>query len=611
MCVARAALEHTSGWNSSRAGEHAHGPPVIPGWKLTALLGVGGMGKVWRAEPEEGGESCALKVLDARWSRDPVMAARFEAEAEALRRLEHPHIVRVIELTETDDGRMCLVMELVDGCDLGRLLRGERLSLERALDIFRKVCRAVAHAHAQGFVHRDIKPSNILVGRDGTVKLADFGLAKELAAEGAASLSGGLTATTDQFGTAYYLAPERLTPGAASGPPADVFALGVLLYHTLSGRVPVGNFTPLSQLTGLPGKIDGVVARALHADPAQRTARAALLAREADEVWRRHRAGASQRKWRRRLLAGAVALALALAAGGLGAWWQQRKLAPRIPVPPAPPRAEASPAAPWENSLGMKFVAVPGTRVLFSLWETRRRDFEPFRAADRASLTAVWRADAIERARRRANSIVRVEEDGDISATGTWEDPGFPVTPDHPASGINIRDAQRFCLWLTWREQGEGPASSPTSAIACRPTPNGSPPAAGKTRRCAPVTSPAPRPSNSPGRKAGPRCRSAIPSHASRLWPRSLSNRTVSTTSPATSPNGCRIKTKTPPTAPCSPTPGCAAPAPATAPRSEPPSPTTVPPSTADASPSSAFASCWNSTRQRLKKSKRNGIPQS
>lgn len=454
VCVAREALAQTSGWSLARTAEGD--PPRVPGWTLSGVLGVGGMGKVWRAEPEEGGDSCALKVLDARWSRDPVMAARFEAEAEALRRLEHPHIVRVIELTETDDGRLCLVMELVDGCDLGRLLRGERLSLERALDIFGKVCQAVEHAHAQGFVHRDIKPSNILVGRDGTVKLADFGLAKELAAEGAASAPGGLTATTDQFGTAYYLAPERLTPGAASGPPADVFALGVLLYHTLAGRVPVGNFTLLSQLTGLPGKIDGVVARALRADPAQRTASAVQLAREAADVWHRHRAGASQRKVRRRLLAGAAVLTLALAAGGLGAWWQQRKLTPRIPVPPAPPRAEATPAAPWENSLGMKFVAVPGTRVLFSIWETRRRDFEPFRAADRASLTAVWRADAIERARRRANSIVRVEEDGDISATGTWEDPGFPVTPDHPASGINIRDAQRFCLWLTWREQGEG-----------------------------------------------------------------------------------------------------------------------------------------------------------
>jgi serine/threonine protein kinase len=182
------------------------------------------------------------------------------------------------------------------------------------------VCTTVEHAHAHGFVHRDIKPSNILVGRDGTVKLADFGLAKHLDDAGG-SVIGGLTATTDQFGTAYYLAPERMTPGAECDGRADVFSLGVLLYHLLNGRMPVGNYTPLSQLAALPAEFDGIVARALEANPGKRTATAAMLRSAFDAAWSAHISGRSRaRKFRRAALA-AVCVVLAAATAAGGALW--------------------------------------------------------------------------------------------------------------------------------------------------------------------------------------------------------------------------------------------------------------------------------------------------
>ena len=446
-CLARGGAE----WLASPPPVAGDGLPDIPGWNITGTLGAGGMGRVFLAEKHDG-TMAAIKVLDARWSRDPVMAARFENEAEAMRRLEHPGIVRLLETTETDDGRLGIVMEFIDGCDLGRLLRAELLPHARGVEIFRKVCAAVEHAHARGFVHRDIKPSNILVGRDGTVKLADFGLAKHLDDAGG-TVIGGLTATTDQFGTAYYLAPERMMPGAKCGEQADVFSLGVLLYHLLGGRMPVGKYTPLSQLAGLPAVLDGIVARALEANPERRTASAATLRGGFNAAWNAHISGRSRAQQIRRaamVAAGVVFTAAAVAAGAL---WQRERMKPPPPPVFVHPQ-KATEQQPWENSLGMKFVPVPGTNVLFSVWETRRRDFERFRDEDRGSISP-WYEDHIKRQKAAEEHITTFGEGG-VLHYGTWEDPGWPVTPDQPAGGLHIRQAQHFCLWLTLRERAEG-----------------------------------------------------------------------------------------------------------------------------------------------------------
>lgn len=455
-CLARGALGHGSGWlmQDSTASTQSDGQPEIDGWRLIGLLGAGGMGRVYQAESEADGTQAAIKVLDQRWSDDPAMAARFQNEARLLQSLDHPHIVRLIESTETDDGRLCLITELVPGCDLGRLLRAEKLPHARAFEIFDKVCAAVAHAHEHSLIHRDIKPSNILVGREGEVKLADFGLAREVS-ENDASVIGGLTATTDQFGTAYYIAPERMLGTAAPSPTMDVYSLGVLLYHLLTGQMPLGRYTPVSQFTGLPSRIDSIVARALEADPARRTGSVEELHTQSMRLWKDHAAGALRTRKTRRVLGIAAGIALLAAFAAGGAWWQHERMKPRPVIFTAP--SQATREKPWENSLGMKFVPVPGTKVLFSIYEARRRDVDPCLQETMEKLDIPWLDnDTTKRIENRRRSVMNFRTDDGSWTNVSYEEPGWPVTPDHPAFCISSADALLFCRWLTWREQREG-----------------------------------------------------------------------------------------------------------------------------------------------------------
>lgn len=456
-CLARSALALDTGWlvQNHAPSSAASDLPQIDGWTIIGTLGAGGMGRVYQADSEADATAAAIKVLDQRWSEDPAMEARFQYEARLLKQLDHPNIVRLIESTETDDGRLCLVTELVQGCDLARLLRAEKLSHERAMEIFDKVCDAVKHAHAHGLIHRDIKPSNILVGKEGEVKLADFGLARAADDDGGVSIIGGLTATTDQFGTAYYLAPERMTGTAHAEATMDVYSLGVLLYHLLTGQMPLGRYQPVSQLTGLPKQLDTIIAEALEADPARRIADVTALHQRVMTLWRDYSAGTLRSKKIRRILAMASATALLAGTAVAGAWWQHERMKPRPIVYPDP--VKATEQAPFENSLGMRFVPVPGTKVLFSIYETRRRDARAFAHAMQEKMEIPWLENESERRIQAFNrSLVNVR-----SGDGTWtnfsfDDPGWPVTPDHPVIFVSAVDASGMCRWLTWKERQEG-----------------------------------------------------------------------------------------------------------------------------------------------------------
>ncbi len=199
-------------------------------FRIDGTLGRGGMAVVHLAQDTELGRPVALKLMADHCADDAAFRARFAREAQAAARLSHPNIVQVFDIGE-EAGLPFIVMEYVEGETLGdTLARERRVAPERAVEIARECCAGLACAHAAGLVHRDIKPQNLLVTTDGTIKIADFGVAHALD-------QTRLTLTGSIVGTARYLAPEQ-TAGGPITPAADVYALGVVLYELLAGRPP-------------------------------------------------------------------------------------------------------------------------------------------------------------------------------------------------------------------------------------------------------------------------------------------------------------------------------------------------------------------------------------
>ncbi len=249
---------------------------MLSHYRVIEKLGEGGMGAVFRAEDVRLGRQVALKTLPALREADDRDRQRFLAEARALALLEHPHICLLYELGEAE-GEPFLAMQLVEGESLGQLVRRGRLAVDRALEVVQVVASALGAAHARGIVHLDVKCDNILLGRDGSIKLTDFGLARlsEVASHSSRSALAG---------TAAYMAPEQIE-GRGAGAAADQFALGVVAYECLTGTRP---FTGDSLMTvmyaicntepppvsrarpELTLRWDETISRALHKDPSRR-----------------------------------------------------------------------------------------------------------------------------------------------------------------------------------------------------------------------------------------------------------------------------------------------------------------------------------------------------
>jgi serine/threonine-protein kinase len=231
------------------------------------------MATVWRARDEWTREIVAIKQLHPHVVADPVARARLEREAEALRTVDHPAIVRPRGLIDDPDAPS-LVMDFVSGRPLSERIAEGPLRPEEAVAIAGIVADALAVAHDHGIVHRDIKPANILVDDDGAVHLVDFGIAALMDAP-----SDGLTADSTMVGTLRYAAPERLAGGEVT-PRSDVWALGAVLYEMLTGVPAVTASDPVGALAAsqaAPGTLDGVpaylasvIGRAMAPDPADR-----------------------------------------------------------------------------------------------------------------------------------------------------------------------------------------------------------------------------------------------------------------------------------------------------------------------------------------------------
>jgi serine/threonine protein kinase len=224
-------------------------------YSVTAKIGEGGMGEVYRARDTKLGRDVALKVLPAAFTDDPDRLARFEREAKVLASLNHTNIGHLYGLEEAD-GQKALVLELVEGPTLADRIAQGPIPVDEALPIAKQIAEALEAAHEAGVIHRDLKPANVKVKSDGTVKVLDFGLAKALdpSPEGDPSQSPTLTAAPTQtgviMGTAAYMSPEQ-----ARGKPvdkrADVWAFGVVLYEMLTGQRAFQGETSVDILAGV------------------------------------------------------------------------------------------------------------------------------------------------------------------------------------------------------------------------------------------------------------------------------------------------------------------------------------------------------------------------
>jgi eukaryotic-like serine/threonine-protein kinase len=250
-------------------------------YRLERRLGVGGMATVQLAFDTRLERFVAVKLLAEHLAEDSSFVSRFRREALAVARLVHPNIVQVFDFGSDDaTGRQFIVMEFVDGQSCAEILRDERrLPPREAVDILAQACRGLDYAHRNGVVHRDVKPGNLLRNRDDVVKLADFGIAK-------AAEQSDITKVGSVLGTAAYLSPEQAR-GEPAGPASDLYALGVVSYQLMAGRLPyeAASLTDLARLqeSGPPPRLDDLnpevpsaladaVMRALHRDPTRRYA---------------------------------------------------------------------------------------------------------------------------------------------------------------------------------------------------------------------------------------------------------------------------------------------------------------------------------------------------
>ena len=214
-------------------------PGTLAGaYVLKKELASGGGGTVYEAHHRILGRRAAVKVLRRQLASSPQMVARFVQEARAVNMIKHPSIVDIFEFDDLPDGRPFYVMELLDGIDLRSILneRG-RFPPGEVMEIFEPVCSALQAAHEMGIVHRDLKASNIFIGNVGgarVVKLLDFGIAKLMHPDAG---EGGLTVVGTRLGTSYTMAPEQIR-GDGVDARTDIYALGVVLYHLVTGQYP-------------------------------------------------------------------------------------------------------------------------------------------------------------------------------------------------------------------------------------------------------------------------------------------------------------------------------------------------------------------------------------
>jgi serine/threonine protein kinase len=261
-------------------------------------IGRGGMTTIYRGRDRRTGRVVAIKVLRDVYGTDPTFVTRFRFALKTASALQHPNIVQVYDYGQTD-GNYFIVMELIEGTDLRRYLRSRGvLDVERAIIIAHDVALGLGAAHRRGIVHRDVKPQNVLVGRDGSIKLTDFGIASVIVGVYKDINAERLTTTGMTLGTVQYYAPEQ-AQGEIVSPAADVYALGIVMYEMLTGRTPFDGDTPVAMAMqhiqdppvppsqynpGIPPALEEIILRCLEKVPEMRFRDGSQLARALESL---------------------------------------------------------------------------------------------------------------------------------------------------------------------------------------------------------------------------------------------------------------------------------------------------------------------------------------
>jgi serine/threonine protein kinase/Tol biopolymer transport system component len=338
---------------------------TISHYKVTAKIGAGGMGEVYRATDSKLGRDVALKILPQAFAQDAQRMTRFQREAQVLASLNHPNIATIHGI-EDGAGVRALVMELVEGPTLAERIAQGALSLEDALPIAKQIAEALEYAHDRGIIHRDLKPANVKITSDGKAKVLDFGLAKALSddssiqdASHSPTLSMAATKAGVILGTAAYMSPEQAR-GKPADRRADIWSFGVVLYEMLSGRQVFGGETASDSMaavitrdpdwtalpTGMPPRVRELLRRCLVKDPRKRLqaigdARIELEDADAAEVAPAAVPISSESsRWRTHIVTAVLVVAALAVGAGLQSW--------RAPRPAPQPVARVAQPIPNE-----------------------------------------------------------------------------------------------------------------------------------------------------------------------------------------------------------------------------------------------------------------------
>jgi ABC-type transport system substrate-binding protein/tRNA A-37 threonylcarbamoyl transferase component Bud32 len=265
----------------------------VGSYTLVDRIGHGGTGTVYLGRQPVIGSRVAIKILTTEAAAEPKQLERFLTEAQAVNQIEHPNIVRILDLAKLADGRPYILMEYLEGATLKkRLTKGHKIHPEQLCKVILQVLDALQTAHEKGFVHRDLKPENIVITKDGQAKLFDFGIAKLTESAGAS----GLTETGTILGTPKYLSPEQaMGQSEKIGPATDIYAMGVILYEIYTGSLPFDTSNVYTLITAhinqippspkiknslIPTRLEKLILQCLEKEPADRPASAATMAKE-------------------------------------------------------------------------------------------------------------------------------------------------------------------------------------------------------------------------------------------------------------------------------------------------------------------------------------------